>query len=45
MNTRTVIVSAVALSVAYFAYLGIRLLQLGYELRIVTPSEFFFGGF
>jgi hypothetical protein len=45
MNTRTVIGSSVALAVIYFSYLATRLLQLGYEIRIVTPTEFFLGGF
>ena len=45
MNSRTVVVSSVALAVSYFSYLGIRLLQLGYEIRLVTPTEFFLGGF
>jgi len=41
MATTLALVSA---SVAYFSYLAIRLLQNGYQLVIVTPSEFI-GGF
>jgi hypothetical protein len=45
VNTRTATVSAIALGVAYLCYLATRLLELGYVLNIVTPSEFLTGGF